>query len=378
MKHLINLLLTLFIVSNTTAQDESLYKKINKPRVNCEDIAWNSNELIASYSLSQPDSIIAILNIWEELCGTNEPIERSKILLQMSKGENVDSLFIIYYKKYNDIFSDKKFYNNDTLLTDIEWIQEEYNYRKEYFSYVPIIGTFEKWFNTQTRELAKNIDSTSNEFLICEYFTEPSYEFYRKITSRKFKDTPLADSIKAIEIKEQEEDGIVQILGGTLIPSEKMSRYIYPSPYFEFRFIGIHNSYRFGYGINLGWALHKKKLPLFIEDTLRYVNSKAFLGTNLFFGKNYTLNKYWSAYTGVGFGVQSIQTGYRLPYDIEDEPTHDIVSFDAMIEADIIRRVKLGQVGIRVSYHLAPLSNHDIIQADIGNSFSRIALFYQQ
>ncbi len=77
MKKILFLILILCSKEIIFAQtDSSLLKILNKPILNCEVIAYNSQSLLPKFDFKNTDSIYQILKIWESVCGENERQKR--------------------------------------------------------------------------------------------------------------------------------------------------------------------------------------------------------------------------------------------------------------------------------------------------------------
>ena len=101
--------------------DSSLMQKLTKPITNCETITTNTIAILPTLSFEKIDSIQKIIGIWENYCGKNEAIARLKILLMISKQENVDSITKQYLDNYMYIFESRNYYKTLKNNEDIEF-----------------------------------------------------------------------------------------------------------------------------------------------------------------------------------------------------------------------------------------------------------------
>jgi len=93
MKKQLTILLLAFAVWQAYSQQINVKKLMTEHFLNCDDIYYNNAHLIPKYYQQKSlDTVQALVQYWEQECGEIEPVFRTKILLGIEKGADVNDL----------------------------------------------------------------------------------------------------------------------------------------------------------------------------------------------------------------------------------------------------------------------------------------------
>lgn len=153
-------LLLIFSIRQAYCQDFDRLTAIRQ--VDCSDISYNSSLLFVKYMQENKlDSAEHFLKYWQIKCGEREPMYRAKILFAIKAGKFSDSLFteavfnhIFNYLERSEIIKYAKFYT--------------YDQYKSYFGYIPPGQEFDNFTVQLARELKKDSEPQSMEYLLAE------------------------------------------------------------------------------------------------------------------------------------------------------------------------------------------------------------------
>lgn len=177
MRLLFSLILT-FFYSIAHAQDFD--KMLLKKQIECSDISYNSSLLFIQYYESDKiDSAHQLLHYWEGKCGLREPIFRARILLSLKEGNYRDSLLTKEPLDYLFLFQNR--FNNASIY--------DYDAYKNYYAYIPVDQDFDKFTFKSATELKSKYSSKSEEFLLCEFYSNKSDSILTKIKSKEYKNS---------------------------------------------------------------------------------------------------------------------------------------------------------------------------------------------
>lgn len=107
MKKLTNIILFVIASNSIFGQVDNIESLMTRRYLSCQDIHYNVQYLIPEYhQKGSYDTLNAIVNYWENQCGTSEELVRCKILLAIDRGdfseENYDSNIINYLIEYKN------------------------------------------------------------------------------------------------------------------------------------------------------------------------------------------------------------------------------------------------------------------------------------
>jgi len=128
----------------------------------CEIVAKHTTSWIMYfYSIKEYDSASMVLDNWEALCGTSEPIIRTRILFAIRNNTFSEDL-------YDSTIVDDML--NYMIRMDTSRPSGMYNNYKAYFGYVPLRGDYDKFTQSVASELLERIFYDPAELLFAELY----------------------------------------------------------------------------------------------------------------------------------------------------------------------------------------------------------------
>jgi len=158
-------LIMLIIAAFSAAHAQNFDQMMTKKQLDCGDIALNSSLLFEKYFYAGlSDSALAILEYWENRCGSREPLLRAKLLYAAVYGDLNDVIMKDMNMSHLTIFSHRV-----RMINTRNYIEYE-NY-KSYFGFVPPNQEFDKFALKAFQELVSKYQEGTKEHVVFDYFS---------------------------------------------------------------------------------------------------------------------------------------------------------------------------------------------------------------
>ncbi len=305
------LLLLILLLSCTIAYSQDrLNTQLMKNIVNCENAAFNASEIVVrNLSENRFDSISIVLNRWEQLCGTTEPIFRIKILNNIQQGNSIDELintdllynYISVYQSRSEVAKENNYH-------------QIYEYNKIELGYIPINSDFDLSTAVWASNLVEQNESLSPvEKALCLLYSNEFDQFWELLKEQQLAGSRLQEEYnnKVAATKKMAEANI-GFLAGVTLPTGSLSNVIGVKPVF---------------GVQLG--MKKNKIQYDLTILLRA--GKPRQEYQVFYqGETTTTKDYLGGYIGADFAYE-LSNDYKNESDLLFGIGYD--GFDA-IEGD--------------------------------------------
>ncbi len=249
------LLIGVFSVSAQPNIDDILLSDIP----NCENVAYNSTQLIDKYFNEQAfDSLSFVLNKWEEYCGETEPLLRTKILNSIQTNNFSET-------KYPGDLMEMIFQYTDR----IEYANEDnyhiiYEYNKILLGYIPLNSEFDLLTTVWAETLLQEKNLTAPEKALCLLYSNQVEEFWKYLKGNDLKGTEIKrvydEEVSSIK---QMAEGNFGFLTGIKVPTSNLYETIGIKPIFGFQ-LGV--KYRkIQYDLSIAFRAGKAKEPYLVK-----------------------------------------------------------------------------------------------------------------
>ncbi len=345
--------------------DSSLMQKLTKPITNCETITTNTIAILPTLSFEKIDSIQKIIGIWENYCGKNEAIARLKILLMISKQENVDSITKQYLDNYMYIFESRNYYKTLKNNEDIEL----YNQSKDFFNYVPFNSNFELWIKTNSNNLKSKQQKHSNAYLFCLLFSDSLKAFYKAVNSIPYD----VDNYAKNTINENNVSNL-NIKTGLWIPTGKLANTFDPSLQLGFCLeYPLPKKLRLEIGFNIVALTNNNNFDINVENQNQSAKGSTYTVFGAYLAK--PIIKYRrlevESYSGIGYG--SISTNVKKPS--KENENYSICTANFSIGTNLNYKVFNNKMlTLNLLYNFIPYEWDKYISNNIGNQAISILL----
>ena len=157
----------------------SLTNLLCQVEIYCSPLSVESKEKLSKFyqdkiihtPFTDTDSLLSILNEWESEVGTIEPIERIKILIEISESSFNSSDNTQYYYHYITV------YKNRVNSARNELHEIKYLESKSYFDYVVLNSKLDNWTAQIANKLLSTTREASDEQLLCYLLSNNLDEF---------------------------------------------------------------------------------------------------------------------------------------------------------------------------------------------------------
>jgi hypothetical protein len=361
---------------NGQSNDSILLTNLSKPIINCENIAFNSQQAISSISINHPDSIYEILKTWEKYCEGGEVKERIKILIELNTNKYSDSLHLDYLTDKVNIFKNRYYGSISPYYLD------RYQNYKGYFNYVPLRSSIDKWSKRNAQLLIPKYKVGTTEYLLCVLFSEDLIQFDRLIKSSLYSNNLIIK--KDIERKREFADSWMKanFLFGLWIPDNRLKSKFGISPTFGMSAgfpLGNSNKYRLDIGMHIYFLNKSKPYFIYVEDSQRVAKSKIGISIGPTLNREFKLKNSWSSNYCIGLNFSTIETDVKKKIqkdpNTNDPAKYSIQSFDLNFGGNIKRRWLIkNYVGLQILLHYAPYVIDPKTPKKFGSSFITTSL----
>ena len=351
-----------------------LFERLNKPIVDCKTVAFNSQEIITGFSNEQTDSIAIVLNAWEQLCGTSEPIMRLHILLDIKNGVFDEANYTAYMQNYFYKFeqrinsSDNPDYRNANSIYAV------------YLDFVPANGKFDL-FTIQLAYSLKDLQPQNTmAYLYCVLFEGNITTFYTLYKAMKYADGNGYSYFYPGNQNYRESFEIYSFFGGVCFPMGQLQNSFNPSPFFGMDFgVQIKEKYRAALDFKVVPVSENSNILLHTtKDTATTITSIITIG--LKFTRKNQLYRRFFADISVGAGVNSINTDLiKKPASgrSKEDTYYSLTTADFNGSIAVRYRFNRGQsLGFISEWHYAPYSWHKNATPSIGDQYLLTGLLF--
>ena len=123
-------------------------------------------------------------------CGKTEPLLRLKIINQIMKGVNSDSLITVYFDIYSNIL-----FNRIADSKELDY-GRIYEGNQNYYGYIPLRSNFDNLIIDLATELIPKDYLSKNEKLICMLFSFDTEKYNKSIKKKEFSETEIVQLSK--------------------------------------------------------------------------------------------------------------------------------------------------------------------------------------
>jgi len=219
-------------------------------KIDCSDIAHNSSLYYVKYmNENKIDSAQLLLNHWENICGTNEPVFRAKILLALKTRQYNDTLLTNTPLDY--IFN----YQNRMDMIVSEQRYEYYSY-KSYYGYILPDQEFDNFTWKLASDLKATYHTESVEYLLADFYSGNYETIFSKIQSETFENHTLTEKYdEVLRIYKKMPEFHISLLTGLWMPTGELTQ------------LGLHPEL----GLQIGCK--KKKMNYDFTLAFKFVNA---------------------------------------------------------------------------------------------------------
>ena len=368
--------LFIIIIASVRAQgDSSLIERLHKPITDCEVVATNCQKMVVKYSITECDSFLRILDIWEKYCQYVEPVERVKILADIFKKQYSDSVYEEYIKYEIKNYEDRIKASADTGYFGI------YEQYKDYFNYVPLNGKFDKWTSGIASNLLREQSPGSSEYLLCLLLSGKTKAFDSIISAKKQPNDFIRETLNNKVYTDWNTGFIFKITSGMWFPLGKLAGKFKSSARFDFdASIPVRENIRVEFNTGIGILLNKEEISIHVEDSVFDVKSHFCWTLGLRLTKEFRLGRkiYFDYSPGIGVGL--MDTDLKKPEKNSDGSNE----FYSLATVDIVFGVafrtvilKKKSIGLNFEYHYSPFNFDKKLEKDIGNQYLTAGLLYR-
>jgi hypothetical protein len=361
--------------------DSTLLARLTKPVVvDCENIAFNSQEVISAFSIEQADSIRLVLDFWKKNCENSEPIRRVELLLAISDGSFTDSAFVDY---------------NDQLARDYYWRFQDsqrldyaviYQNNKASYHFVPLRSALDAWSVRVAEQLLAKVPEKSAEYLYCLLLSNRFTDYERCVTSRDYSQTLANQEIEKKFVEAWKKGFFGGFSAGMWVPVMKLSQTFSNSPELGLRFgMPLGKDFRLEAKALIRFFMQDKSFQFFAYDSVYTTGGDigGFLGFNL--SKECFVSSELAVNLHAGLGLGFVDTDIEKP---EEEWTYDqngtvsnryygVETFDLNLGAGFRKRIfKTNSIGMELSYHFAPYQIDEDLVSNFGDQYVSLAFVY--
>jgi hypothetical protein len=371
MKKFVIALIAVLISNVGTSQTE----KTEQNEANCEDASKKYGLLLSKYSIEQNQAIHQILELWEESCGETEPIQRVKILLDISNNSFIDSAYSDYFGARIFDFFDRV----DAAYKDD--FQEKYNNNKEYFNYVPLRSAFDDWTWNVAKNLKEKQKRGTSAYLMTVLFSEDIKTFDDELKTDTYKNNYIKTTLDEVVYNSTNDPVNLVLNAGVWMPIGDLRWKFSLSPMIGIGAnISISKKYSIEFGAQFTFWTNNKELIVNIEDSVQSIDSK-YGGTYgiwvhrklSFENDNFIDLTSGIAYTSIGTGIEKENS------DDEDGTSYyHIGTIELSLGFDVRKKVnfKKNDIGLSFAYHFRPYNIDKRLETGLGNHSYSLCLFY--
>lgn len=380
-----NSILTVVLVTTSiwaNAQIDSLMQaRLTKPVViDCENIAFNCQEVISKYPIEEADSIQMVLDFWKKSCGTSEPTRRVELLLAISDGSFTDSAFFDYGDQYGRAYY-WRFY--DSQRDSYETI---YQNRKASYDFVPLRSAFDAWTAKVAEQLLVKVPEKSAQYLYCLLLCNRFAEYERCVVSQEYSETLLNKDLEKRLTELWQNDFSFSVSAGMWLPLMKLSHTFSNSPELGFRMgLPIGKGFRLETLIAVRFLLNDKDFEFYAYDSINVTNATAGVLFGLNLKKEYYVSNELAFNINSGIGVNMIDTDIERPqeewgYDQNGKATnryYGVETFDLTIGLGFRKRIfNTNSIGMELNYHYSPYQIDEDLVNNFGDQYVSLVFVY--
>lgn len=363
-------------------QDTILLKELQKPIINCETVAVNSQRIISSLTFYNQDSILKVLNAWEDYCGENEPILRMKILFDIKNKKDISVLFEKYmnynYKLYTYYSENYKRRINESEKVNSKTIYTE---NSSYFNYVPLNGNYDTMTESFAQLLLKSQQKSSLSYLFCEFISGDFDKFDNDIYSEDYADN---ETINNLYGKKYEHDYMYSLGSGVWLPQGQLANVFNPS--FQLRLTVaspkfFNNNFDVETSFSARIITDEASFNFKDEDSVYIASCNAGFnfGLNLVYEKEIGKKMYLRLFSGIAADWLStnIKTPETAEKDNNDASYYYITTYCVPFGTGIRRNIfHHNTIGIDLTYNFTRYNIDKKLITDLNGDALTISLFY--
>lgn len=366
----LSFVLILTYIRSVAQISPELLNRLTQPVTDCKAVSMNSQTLISGYNLDQTNSILSVLDAWQQLCGQTEPIMRMRILIDIKNGTFEETKYKVYFDYYISKYEQRIRHadNPDYQNTNSNYAQ--------YLDYVPTNGTFDNMSRDLAFSLVDTQVTNSMSHLLCILFTGDITTFLTKYNALMFRRTsndPYSNNNRNVYSPYNPFSELYSISTGICLPAGKLKNSFNPSPYIGLDFGGpIGTKYRLAFDFGIVPISENSRITLHnTKDTTVTINSLISVGLKLTrknqFYKNFFID------LSVGAGVNSISTDLlKKPASgrNKEDTYYSVTTADFNCGISVRYRFKNKMsVSLFNDWHLAPYNWSKISTPSIGNQY---------
>lgn len=365
----------LFFSSAVYSQNLAIDSIQIKSKFQCNEIAYNSQQLIINNYSQQFDSILKIAKIWSENCGQNECNQRIKILAEIENNKSIDFQAFEYFLKFKDDFE----YRIKTSKN--KKYKEIYEKRKSTFCYIPINETFDTYTKNKSKEKTYQLDNRSSAYLLCLLWSQDEKRFKKLVKSRYFRQGEFGRKIDSLFYTRWMKGIFLTYHAGYWFPLDKMQQTFKPDYEMGFSFgRKLKYNIRIDFDFSTKFLRNAKKLDVFYDDTLQTTGTKYGFTGGILLTKQINFN-YKS---GLDIRIKAMKTGISTNlYRIADNITMDRIYYTLesySFSLGIALRHRLfyhNTLFYFIDYNYALFQNDKRLITNIGNTYLSAGLGFQ-
>jgi hypothetical protein len=352
---------------------QNLEERLSVAVVNCETVSVNAQNLMATYSIEDVDSIKQVLKFWRSKCGDSEVISRVEVLMDL------------YYNRFR--YEDHRDYFRYRLSRFLNRVDnaglpnsdEVFESNRSYFNYVKINGVFDQW----TRDIAQQIQKESSNQNLDAYLATILFTFDLETFEAEMQnqDNRASDLVKDYLSKyDYSRPYQVSIYLGARIPLVNQRIHFHESPQLGFGLsIPIKGTYSAGFKVIFTRLINQKDLLWNIENDSVLIDPPSIVTAGFNFSRRFVLrDKSLSLdlYSGINLGALS--TSIDKEGDDEDNPEYAAETVDLEVGFNLGKTIFTNkEIGLNVSFHYAPYNLDSELITEVGSLYGQVNSYFK-
>jgi hypothetical protein len=378
------IVLLILMIGNLVSEaqnDSVLNSRLLKPVVvDCENIAFNCQEVISNYLIDETDSIQAVVDFWKKNCGISEPVRRVELLLAISTGIFTDTAFADYEDRFAQEYYQRQQYSG------YDNFQMIYQNQKASFGFVPLRSALDNWSVAVADQLLNRVLLNSPEHLYCLLLSNRLEEYDKSSKSKEFRHTYAFQKRESLSLEVWRNGYSGGFSLGMWVPVLKLSETFSNSPELGLRFsVPVGQDFRLEAMALVRIFVHDEDFQFFAYDSVYTTDGdiSCFLGFSL--KKEFFISPELALNLNAGLGLAYIDTDIEKPeedwtYDQNGNTTsryYGVESFDLMLGGGFRKRIfNTNSIGMDLSYHFAPYQIDKDLVTNFGDQYVSLAFVF--
>lgn len=376
------LVLNIVITLGCFGQNDSIKNLLIKERVivDCQIISLNAVDLLAenlnANTLVFSDNTVDILENWKMECGTNEPLERIRILIQIQEKKNITPLVESYLNKHYDHLFHRRF-----ALSSRPDSLYSYSENKSYYSFVPLGHPIDKISQQIALQLLGNPELSTDAHLFCLLISGDVQAYYQQAEKKKNKNSTTGAFFQK-EINERRRERItINIFSGVFLPLGKKNNVFSPAHIFGFGFsTPVNFPLQIGFNMKVRLTPNDKNFNYYALNATNNINAKEAIYGGVFLGYKVYNKSQFMVIPKFGFGIESTNTGLqdKGPNNNSKTNYHNLETMHTSLGICFLSPIFRDHfIGLELHYHYIPFQLDTNLKTPINTNYLSTELVFK-